>query len=65
MQNDSIEFAEVEVLKETEKALLCKIGGEDWWIPKSQLREENEVSGEGDVGKLVISEWLATEKGLL
>jgi hypothetical protein len=53
------------VKRETEKALLVEIGGEELWIPKSQIHDDSEVYREGDTGKLVITEWIAREKGLL
>lgn len=54
-----------EVLKETDKALLVKLEtGDEMWIPKSQIHDNSEVWKSGHVGKLVIPEWLATEKGL-
>ncbi len=55
---------DVEVVAETNKALCCKIDGKDHWFPKSQIEDETEVAKKGDKGKLVISDWIATEKGL-
>lgn len=54
----------VEALKETPKALLCLTPTKEVWIPKSQITEDSEVLAEGDVGTLVITEWIAGEKGL-
>lgn len=52
-------------LRETEKALLIRVEGGEHWIPKSQMNEdESDVQTQGDVGSLVISEWIAKEKGL-
>jgi hypothetical protein len=59
------------VLAETPKAILVRlVEGEprEVWIPKSQIDDDSEVysqrSGEFG-GKLLISDWLAREKGLL
>jgi hypothetical protein len=52
-------------LKQTEKALLVEIDGEQHWIPQSQVDDDSEVYKEGDEGTLVVSEWIATEKGLV
>ena len=53
-------------IKETERALLVRFEGTETWVPKSQLHEEeNEVNEAGDMGMLVIPEWLAAEKGWL
>lgn len=53
--------------KATEKALLCVIEGHgEHWIAKSQVSDDSEVFDDADnaEGTLVISEWLATAKGL-
>lgn len=55
---------EVEIRAETPKALLVFDGKTEVWIPKSQIRDqcENEM---GTITSIFISEWLATEKGLV
>ena len=52
---------------ERPKALLMDIDGEEIWIPKSQIHDNSEVydAGEHDEGTLVITEWIAKQKGLL
>jgi len=65
MNDEWCYFDDVEVVAETPKALLCDIDGEKVWIPKSQMGDESEVWMEGDSGLLVISDWIAGEKGLL
>lgn len=57
----------VECIAETDKALLCRAAesGDQWWIPRSQIDEDSEVYDEGHVGLLVISEWIATQKGIV
>ena len=53
-------------IAETEAAILVQIDDEEVWIPRSQLHpEDNEVREVGDVGELVITEWIAEEKGLV
>jgi hypothetical protein len=59
------EFEGVRALKQTENALLCLIDGEKIWIPQSQISDDSEVWKEGDEGTLVITEWLAIQKGLV
>ena len=62
----SYEIEKVSVIAATSKALLCDIDGEEVWIPKSQIIEdESEVWDEDDEGTLVITEWIAKEKGLV
>lgn len=55
---------EVEVRAETPKALLVFDGKTEAWVPKSQILDqcENEM---GTITSIFISEWLATEKGLV
>lgn len=48
----------------TDKAILVLIEGEQYWIPQSQIDDESEVWRKGDEGTLVISEWIAYEKGI-
>lgn len=37
--------------------------GEEVWIPKSQVHDDSEVWQPGHEGTLVITEWLAIERG--
>ncbi len=54
---------EVEVRAETEKAFLVYDGSVEVWVPKSQITDQ---CGEGpEITSIFISEWLATEKGLV
>lgn len=53
------------VKKATEKALLVEVDGEEVWLPRSQIVEdESEALEEGDTGTLAITQWIAREKGL-
>lgn len=65
MRGTVVEFEDVECVRATEKALLCRIDGKEHWIPQGQIHDDSEVYRDGDRGKLVISEWIATQKGLL
>ena len=58
-------FENVEVLAETHLALLCVIEGDDYWIPRSQIREGTEIGSKHEIGRLVVSHWIAVEKGLI
>lgn len=64
---DKVRFEGVVCKKASPKALLCVIGGEELWIPASQVDDDSEVfnDGENAEGVLVISEWIAKQKGLL
>lgn len=62
---DMEEFADVKCTAETPDAILVEIDGDEHWIPKSQVSEDSEVYEEGGEGKLVITTWIATQKGLV
>ena len=63
--SEPVSFEGVEIMAVTDLALLCKIDGCDWWIPKSQILDGSNFgddSERGDEGELIIPEWLAIEK---
>jgi hypothetical protein len=52
-----------EILRETEKAIQVRRGEEIEWMPKSQIRDGEELGvGECDL-VISVAEWLAEEKG--
>jgi hypothetical protein len=61
----TVSFQRVTCKKATEKALLCDIDGQDFWIPVSQVHPDSEVYDEDHEGTLVVSEWIAKQKGLI
>ena len=62
---NSVTFSDVTVVRESDAALLCNIEGEEIWIPKSQITDDSEVYKADTEGDLVITEWLAEQKGLV
>ena len=60
-----VEIKDVFATAETMLALLCIIDGEEHWIPKAQIDANSEVWKNGDEGTLIISEWIAEQKGLV
>ena len=63
---DTVTFEDVRCTKATAKALLVSIDGDPpIWIPLSQVNEDSEVFSEGDEGKLVVTRWIAEQKGLV
>ena len=62
---EKAEFFDVLVVDETTLAIKCVIDGTGWWIPQSCVDDASEIWKTGDEGTLVISEWLAKEKGLV
>jgi len=61
---DTVSFDGVHVKAASDKSLLCVIDGEEHWIPQTQIDDDSEVYKRGDEGKLVISRWIARQKGL-
>lgn len=49
----------------TQKALLVEVDGDEVWVPQSQITDDSEVWKEGDTGTLVVTEWIAEQKGWL
>ena len=64
--DDYMEFY-VELVAETEKALLLEFGDQELWVPKSLLHDESDELGEDHLyeGKIYLAEWWAIEKGLV
>lgn len=58
-----IEIA-VTVKAQTEKALLVETDKGEAWVPVSQITDYCEDNA-GNITDIFISEWLATEKGLV
>ena len=50
-------------LRQTDKAILVIVDGEEEWVPQSQVDDDSEVWQEGDEGTLVVSGWFADKKG--
>ena len=63
----SVLFHNVVCKKATDKALLCEVEGEELWIPLSQVNPDSEVFDDdrNNQGTLVITEWIAKQKGLI
>ncbi len=66
MSDDTVEI-EVEVLRETDKALLVRTAeGDEVWIPQSQIDDDSEVySVKSSPGTMTVTLWIATQKGLV
>ena len=62
-----VEFEGIECIAKTDAAILCRGGDLDkkTWFPESQLVNTSEVIEEGDSGTLIITEWIAMQKGLV
>lgn len=52
--------------RSTPKAILVVLtSGASLWVPQSQVHADSEVWQQGDEGALVITRWLAEQKGLI
>ena len=62
--DDTVDIDNVECIRQTEKALLCRIGKREVWIPQSQVHDDSEVYANGHRGKLTVTAWFAEQEGL-
>lgn len=65
MAGATAEFENVKCIKVTPNAILCAIDGKEIWIPQSQVDDASEVFSVGDEGTLIVTEWIAIQKGLV
>jgi hypothetical protein len=64
---DYYKLPDCEILKSTGKAILILIPDFDKdpiWIPLSQVDDRSEIWKEGEKGELMISQWIAEQKGI-
>lgn len=52
----------VDVIHETELAVLARVGDQQEWFPKSQLEDWPDV---GDSGLMMARQWILEEKGFV
>ena len=62
---DTIEIRGVTVTRETDVALLCRMGNQDRWIAPTQLQPGSTVAHLGDAGIVVLKRPFAVEQGLV
>ena len=58
-------FEEVEVIRESDLALCCRIAGRDYWIAPDRILSGSTVAHFGDRGKIVLARRFAADRGLL
>ena len=58
MTDETFELEVDEIKHESERAVLVVIDGDDHWIPKSQIKDQ-------DGNTFTITEWIAKQKGFL
>lgn len=68
---DGYDVPDCRCLRETDQALLVAVPEDhadrtnEIWVPKSQLHDDSEVYEAGQIGTLVVTQWLARQKGWL
>jgi len=55
---------DVQVLSESPRAVLVYLGGKEYWVPKSQIHPTSDVYEKGQHGRIIITKWIAKERGL-
>ncbi len=62
---DTIEIRGATVMRQTDVALLCRMGNQHRWIASTQLQAGSTVACKGDVGIIVLKRPFAVEQGLV
>jgi hypothetical protein len=66
VSDKGVSLGQAKVIKDSGKALLVEADELDAeeWIPKSQIHEDSEIFEDGqEDGELIVSTWLARERG--
>jgi hypothetical protein len=61
----TVQFLGVEVVRESDLALCCRITGRDYWIAPDRLLEGSSIAHFGDRGVVVLARQFAQDRGLL
>jgi hypothetical protein len=61
----AVQFLGVEVVRESDLALCCRITGRDYWIAPDRLLDGSSVTHFGDRGVVVLARQFAEDRGLL
>ena len=59
-----VRIENVRAIYATASALKVEIDGQEYWFPNSQIDDDSEVYKEGDEGALIVSQWIADQKGV-
>lgn len=65
MSKHKASFSGVTAIAQTDAALCVVVDGKKVWIPLSQIDDDSEVYENGHSGELVVSQWIAEQKGLV
>lgn len=62
--NDPYELGDGKITRETDKAVLAKIGDKEIWIPKSCVHDDSEAfSLQSSEGSIIVKRWWAEKNG--
>ena len=66
-EDDLVEFFDCKVIHATDKAILVKLPEMEkpQWFPQSQVHANSEIWQQDDEGTLVVTRWIAEQKGLV
>ena len=62
---DTIEIRAVTVVRQSDVALLCRMGSQYRWIAPSEFQSGSTVVRQGDVGTVVLKRPFAVDQGLV
>ena len=63
---DFVIFQDVEAIGSNRLALLCRVKGQEVWVPYANMaRRERTVRRPGDCGLLIVPHWLAVNLELV
>ena len=62
---DTIEIRGVTVMRQTDVALLCRMGHQHRWIAPTQFQPGSTVARQGDAGIIVLKRPFAVSQGLV
>lgn len=63
-QESSFRRVACEVVRQTDKAVLVQVDGEEYWLPLSQLDPSKELPEPDTLGVIHVAEWLAKQEHL-
>ena len=65
-RDDTYTLEGVKAVAETDAALLIVTAdGDEVWVPKSQIDDDSEVYKKNNEGDLIVTRWIARERGWL
>ncbi len=63
-RSNYVHLEDCEIKRETDLAFLVVYQDEDYWIPKSQVKNPDDYAQGDDGVTLSVTEWIAEQKGI-